>query len=44
LLAKSPRIVEEAREQAGVRKELASLSWIGRIRDAIDEQRFVLYS
>jgi EAL domain-containing protein (putative c-di-GMP-specific phosphodiesterase class I) len=35
---------EEAREQAGVRRELAALSWIGRIRDAIDEHRLVLYS
>jgi len=37
-------ITEEARERAGVRKELAALSWIGRIRDAIDEHRLVLYS
>jgi PAS domain S-box-containing protein len=37
-------VTEEARERAGVRKELAALSWIGRIRDAIDEHRFVLYS
>jgi PAS domain S-box-containing protein len=37
-------ITEEARERAGVRKELAALSWIGRIRDAIDEHRLVLFS
>jgi PAS domain S-box-containing protein len=37
-------ITEERREQAGIQRELAALSWIGRIRDAIDEDRLVLYA
>jgi hypothetical protein len=37
-------ITEEAGERARVRREHAALSWIGRILDAIDEHRFVLYS
>jgi PAS domain S-box-containing protein len=37
-------ITEETTEQATVQRELAALSWIGRIRDALDEARFVLYS
>ncbi|MEA2440748.1 MAG: hypothetical protein QOH76_2172 [Thermoleophilaceae bacterium] len=34
-------------EQAGedrVRRELDTLAWVGRIRDALDQDRFVLYS
>jgi EAL domain-containing protein (putative c-di-GMP-specific phosphodiesterase class I) len=37
-------ITEEKKEQAALRRELAALSWVGRIRDAIDEDRLVLYS
>jgi EAL domain-containing protein (putative c-di-GMP-specific phosphodiesterase class I) len=37
-------ITDEKKEQTAVRRELASLSWVGRIRDALDEDRFVLYS
>ena len=37
-------ITDEKNEQAAVQRELAALSWIGRIRDAIDENRLVLYS
>ena len=35
---------EEKKEDAALRRELAALSWVGRIRDALDEGRFVLYS
>ncbi|MDQ1501023.1 MAG: hypothetical protein QOI86_4363 [Actinomycetota bacterium] len=35
---------QEQKEQDAVERELASLAWIGRIRDAIDEHRLVLYS
>ncbi|MEY2443537.1 MAG: hypothetical protein QOE00_117, partial [Ilumatobacteraceae bacterium] len=37
-------ITEQKNEQAILQRELATLSWVGRIRDAIDEDRFVLYS
>jgi EAL domain-containing protein (putative c-di-GMP-specific phosphodiesterase class I) len=37
-------ITEEKKQQAGIQRELAALSWIGRIRDAIDEDRLVLYA
>ena len=37
-------VTEEKTEQAGIQRELAALSWIGRIRDAIDEDRLVLYA
>ena len=37
-------ITEEKNEQATLQQELAALSWVGRIRDAIDEDRFVLHS
>jgi PAS domain S-box-containing protein len=37
-------ITEEKKEQAALQRELAALSWVGRIRDAIDEDRFVVYS
>jgi PAS domain S-box-containing protein len=35
---------EEQAEHARVRRELDALSWVGRIRDALDEGRMVLYS
>jgi PAS domain S-box-containing protein len=35
---------EEKAEQTRVRRELDALSWVGRIRDALDEDRLVLYS
>jgi EAL domain-containing protein (putative c-di-GMP-specific phosphodiesterase class I) len=35
---------EETAERTRVQRELAALAWVGRIRDAIDEQRLVLYS
>jgi EAL domain-containing protein (putative c-di-GMP-specific phosphodiesterase class I) len=37
-------ITEEKNEQATLQRELATVTWLGRIRDAIDEDRFVLYS
>ena len=37
-------ITEEKEDQAVGRRVIASLSWVGRIRDAIDENRLVLYS
>jgi PAS domain S-box-containing protein len=37
-------ITEEKREQAAAQRELDALTWLGRIRDAIDENRLVLYS
>jgi PAS domain S-box-containing protein len=35
---------EETADRTRVQRELAALAWVGRIRDALDEQRFVLYS
>ena len=35
---------EERAEEARVQRELNSLTWVGRIRDALDEDRLVLYS
>src|ERR1700727_3892480 len=35
---------EEKKEEEALRRELAALSWVGRIRDALDEDRLVLYS
>ena len=35
---------DEKREEEALRRELAALSWVGRIRDALDEDRLVLYS
>jgi len=35
---------EEKAEQARVRRELDAFTWVGRTRDAIDDQRLVLYS
>jgi PAS domain S-box-containing protein len=37
-------ITEQKKEQVALQRELAALSWVGRIRDAIDEDRLVLYS
>jgi PAS domain S-box-containing protein len=37
-------ITDEKKEQAALRRELAEISWIGRIRDALDEDRLVLHS
>ncbi len=37
-------ITEQKKERAALQRELATLSWIGRIRDALDDDRFVLYS
>jgi PAS domain S-box-containing protein len=37
-------ITEEKKEQAAAQRELDALMWLGRIRDAIDENRLVLYS
>ncbi|MDQ1747013.1 MAG: hypothetical protein QOD07_1276 [Frankiaceae bacterium] len=37
-------ITEEKTEQATAQRELDALTWLGRVRDAIDENRLVLYS
>jgi EAL domain-containing protein (putative c-di-GMP-specific phosphodiesterase class I) len=37
-------ITEEKKEQVAVQRELDALAWVGRIRDAIDENRLVLHS
>jgi PAS domain S-box-containing protein len=37
-------ITDEKKEQAAAQRELDNLTWLGRIRDAIDENRLVLYS
>ncbi|HEX3284750.1 MAG TPA: EAL domain-containing protein [Mycobacterium sp.] len=37
-------LTEEKVAQVGIQRELAALSWIGRIRDAIDDDRLVLYA
>lgn len=37
-------IADEKKEQAAAQRELDALTWLGRIRDAIDENRLVLYS
>jgi PAS domain S-box-containing protein len=37
-------ITEEKADRTRVKLELAALTWVGRIRDALDEDRFVLYS
>ncbi len=37
-------ITDEAKERDTLRRELDALTWIGRIRDAIDEHRLVLYA
>jgi PAS domain S-box-containing protein len=34
----------ESAERVRVQRELASLAWVGRIRDALDEQRLVLHT
>lgn len=37
-------ITQERDEQGRIQRDLAALSWLGRIRDALDEDRMVLYS
>jgi PAS domain S-box-containing protein len=37
-------ITERANEQLKVERELEKLAWVGRVRDALDNDRFVLYS
>ncbi len=37
-------ITERANEQIKMERELEKLAWVGRIRDALDNGRFVLYS
>ncbi len=37
-------ITEETKERDAFRRELDALTWIGRIRDAIDEHRLVLFT
>ena len=37
-------ITEEKSERLRVKRELAGLTWVGRIREALDENRLVLYS
>jgi PAS domain S-box-containing protein len=37
-------ITEQAAERFRVERELDKLSWVGRIRDALDQDRFVLYA
>jgi PAS domain S-box-containing protein len=37
-------ITERKANELRVRRELEALSWVGRIRDALDQDRFVLYA
>jgi PAS domain S-box-containing protein len=37
-------ITERAAERLRVERELEKLNWVGRIRDALDQDRFVLYA
>jgi PAS domain S-box-containing protein len=37
-------ITEEKSERLRVKRELAALTWVGRIREALDENRLILYS
>ena len=37
-------ITERAAERLRVERELEKLTWVGRIRDALDQERFVLYA
>ncbi len=37
-------VTEEKAEQRRAARELVSLSWVGRVREALDEDRLVLYS
>lgn len=37
-------ITEEAKERDSLRRELDTLAWVGRIRDAIDEDRLALFA
>lgn len=36
-------ITEEKSERLRIKRELEALTWVGRIQDALDEERFVLY-
>ena len=37
-------ITEEKSERLRMARELDALTWVGRIREALDENRFVLYA
>ena len=37
-------VSSQAAEQQRIERELEKLSWVGRIRDALDQDRFVLYA
>ena len=37
-------ITDEIKERDAFRREIDALTWIGRIRDAIDEHRLVLFT
>jgi len=37
-------VTDERAEQTRVTRELAGLSWVGRVREALDEDRLVLYA
>ncbi len=37
-------ITEQKRRELRTRRELEALSWVGRIRDALEEHRYVLYA
>jgi PAS domain S-box-containing protein len=37
-------VTDRANEQLKVERELEKLAWVGRVRDALDNERFVLYS
>jgi PAS domain S-box-containing protein len=37
-------ITDEKAERHRVKRELEALTWVGRIREALDDERFVLYS
>ncbi|MEP6641360.1 MAG: EAL domain-containing protein, partial [Gaiellales bacterium] len=37
-------ITEQKARELQIRRELEALSWVGRIRDALDEHRYVLYA
>jgi PAS domain S-box-containing protein len=37
-------ITEERAERIRIKRELAALTWVGRIREALDEDRFILYT
>ena len=37
-------LTEDKSEQHRIRRELDALTWVGRIREALDEERFVLHA